>query len=56
MAKQRTLDVEKVTEALKRAARAAVTGNREDRNGQFAPTGAMKTPTSADKKLSGKKK
>ena len=56
MAKQRTLDVEKVTEALKRAARAAVTGGREDRNGQFAPTSAVKTPTSANKNTSGKKK
>ena len=35
MAKERTLDIEKVNAALKRAARLAVTGSRDDRNGRF---------------------
>ena len=54
MTKTRTLDVEKVTAALKRAARAAVTGGREDRNGQFA-SDVAKTGTSANKKPSTQK-
>lgn len=54
MAIERTLDVEKVTAALKRAARAAVSGSREDRNGRFA-SDVAKTSTSASKKPSARK-
>lgn len=56
MTKTRTLDVGKVNEALKRAARAAVSGTREDRNGRFAPVAARKNPASFGSKHNEKKK
>jgi hypothetical protein len=45
MTKTRTLDVAKVNDALKRAARVAVSGSREDRSGRFAPVAAEKRPS-----------
>ena len=56
MTKTRTLDVGKVNEALKRAARAAVSGTREDRNGRFAPVAVSKKPATVTASHSGKKK
>ncbi len=56
MTKTRTLDVAKVNDALKRAARAAVAGTREDRNGRFAPSATAKKPSSTGGEHSGKKK
>lgn len=44
MTKARTLDVEKVTASLRRAARLAVTGSRDDRNGRFTAIEPTKKP------------
>jgi len=40
--KKRALDIEKVEQALKRAAREAVTGPREARAGRFLPSRSQK--------------
>lgn len=55
MTKERTVNVEKITESLKRAAHLAVTGSRDDRNGRFSNGDAVKKPSSPSIKQSGKK-
>lgn len=44
MPKQRTLDVDKVTSALKRAAAAAASGARDAQSGKFVAGSAAKMP------------
>jgi hypothetical protein len=56
MAKARHLDVDKVTESLKRAARLALNGSREDRSGRFTPTDTAKKRGTASLQQSSEKK
>ena len=56
MTKQRSLDVDKVTSALKRAAAAATSGARDARSGKFVADSAAKRPPASATVEAGKNK